>query len=96
MREHDGTVRRIEVGDWANYVELASVAFYGSWLNRIEAQSTESPYFARNDTDHGSHRHQANMIRRYITWRYRHVTDPLQRKVVKREAPPNGRRRRFA
>ena len=36
------------VGQWAaaNNVELAYVPFYGSWLNRIEAQFTALRYFA--------------------------------------------------
>jgi transposase len=74
------------VGDWAaaNNVELAYVPFYGSWLNRIEAQFTALRYFALDGTDHDSHREQASMIRRYIAWRNRHVTDPRLRKVVRR------------
>ena len=74
------------VGQWAaaNNVELAYVPFYGSWLNRIEAQFTALRYFALDGTDHASHREQASMIRRYIAWRNRHVTDPKLRKVVRR------------
>jgi transposase len=74
------------VGEWAaaNNVELAYVPFYGSWLNRIEAQFTALRYFALDNTDHDSHREQASMIRRYILWRNRHVTDPQLRKVVRR------------
>jgi transposase len=74
------------VGEWAaaNNVELAYVPFYGSWLNRIEAQFTALRYFALNGTDHPSHAAQASMIRRYIAWRNRHVTDPKLRKVVRR------------
>ena len=74
------------VGEWAaaNNVELAYVPFYGSWLNRIEAQFTALRYFALDGTDHDSHREQANMIRRYIAWRNRHATDPKLRKVLKR------------
>ncbi len=74
------------VGNWAaaNNVELAYVPFYGSWLNRIEAQFTALRYFALDNTDHDSHREQASMIRRYIAWRNRHVTDPQLRKVVRR------------
>jgi hypothetical protein len=41
-------------------------------------------YFALDGTDHESHREQASMIRRYITWRNRHVTDPKLRKVIRR------------
>ena len=74
------------VGDWthANNVELAYVPFYGSWLNRIEAQFTALRYFALDGTDHPSHREQASMIRRYIAWRNRHITDPRLRKVIRR------------
>ena len=74
------------VGAWAaaNNVELAYVPFYGSWLNRIEAQFTALRYFALDGTDHDSHREQASMIRRYIAWRNRHVTDPRLRKVIRR------------
>jgi transposase len=74
------------VGEWArsNNVELAYVPFYGSWLNRIEAQFTALRYFALDGTDHDSHREQAGMIRRYIAWRNRHVTDPRLRKVIRR------------
>jgi transposase len=74
------------VGDWAaaNNMELAHVPFYGSWLNRIEAQFTALRYFALDGTDHPSHREQASMIRRYILWRNRHITDPRLRKVVRR------------
>ena len=74
------------VGEWAaaNNVELAYVPFYGSWLNRIEAQFTALRYFALDGTDHDSHREQASMIRRYIAWRNRHVTDPKLRKVIRR------------
>ena len=74
------------VGEWAaaNNVELAYVPFYGSWLNRIEAQFTALRYFALDGTDHGTHREQASMIRRYIAWRNRHATDPRLRKVVRR------------
>jgi hypothetical protein len=46
--------------------------FYGSWLNRIEAQFTALRYFALNGTDHTSHAEQALMIRRYIAWRNCH------------------------
>ena len=76
------------VGDWAtaNNVELAYVPFYGSWLNRIEAQFTTLRYFALDGTDHPSHGEQASMIRRYIIWRNTHATDPRLRKVVKRAA----------
>ena len=76
------------VGDWAaaNNVELAYVPFYGSWLNRIEAQFTALRYFALDGTDHASHQEQASMIRRYILWRNTHATDPKLRKVIKRAA----------
>ena len=60
--------------------------FYGSWLNRIEAQFTALRYFALDGTDHASHRQQASMIRRYTAWRNRNITDPRLRKVIKRAA----------
>src|SRR5205085_8974822 len=74
------------VGAWAaaNNIELAYVPFYGSWLNRIEAQFTALRYFALDGTDHQTHREQARMIRRYIAWRNGHLTDPKLRKVIKR------------
>ena len=83
---HLSTKTDARVGDWAaaNNVELAYVPFYGSWLNRIEAQFTALRYFALDGTDHDSHREQASMIRRYIAWRNRHVTDSRLRKVVRR------------
>jgi hypothetical protein len=56
-------------------VELAYVPFYGSWLNRIEAQFTALRYFALDGTDHESHRAQARMIRRYIAWRNQHAAN---------------------
>jgi len=85
---HLSTTTDSRVGDWAkaNNVELAYVPFYGSWLNRIEAQFTALRYFALDGTDHASHRQQASMIRRYIAWRNRNITDPRLRKVIKRAA----------
>ncbi|MGI8868697.1 MAG: IS630 family transposase [Mycobacteriales bacterium] len=85
---HLSTKTDSRVGDWAreNNVELAYVPFYGSWLNRIEAQFTALRYFALDGTDHPSHREQASMIRRYIIWRNSHRTDPGLRKVIKRAA----------
>jgi transposase len=83
---HLSTKTDSRVGDWAqaNNVELAYVPFYGSWLNRIEAQFTALRYFALDGTDHPSHREQASMIRRYTAWRNRHLTDPKLRKVIRR------------
>lgn len=85
---HLSTKTDTRVGDWAaaNNVELAYVPFYGSWLNRIEAQFTALRYFALDGTDHPNHREQASMIRRYIIWRNNHATDPRLRKVIKRAA----------
>ena len=85
---HLSTRTDSRVGDWANAnnVEFAYVPFYGSWLNRIEAQFTALRYFALDGTDHPSHREQASMIRRYIIWRNNHATDPRLRKVIKRAA----------
>ncbi len=83
---HQSTRVDSRVGDWAaaNNVEIAYTPFYGSWLNRIEPQFTALRYFTLDGTDHGTHREQASMIRRYIAWRNRHITDPKLRKVVKR------------
>ncbi len=59
------------------------VPFYGSWLNRIEAQFTALRYFALDRTDHATHAEQALTIRRYIAWRNRHAgTHPRLREVV--------------
>jgi transposase len=82
---HLSTKTDRRVGDWAatNNVELAYVPFYGSWLNRIEAQFTALRYFALDGTDHHSHTEQASMIRRYIAWRNRHAaTHPRLREIV--------------
>ena len=88
LQPHLTTKTDSRVGDWAaaNNVELAYVPFYGSWLNRIEAQFTALRYFALDGTDHASHQEQASMIRRYILWRNTHATDPKLRKVIKRAA----------
>jgi|tagenome__1003787_1003787.scaffolds.fasta_scaffold20854853_4 hypothetical protein len=79
---HLSTKTDDRVGEWAaaNNVELAYVPFHGSWLNRIEAQFTALRYFALDGTDHESHHERASMIRRYVAWRNRHVTDPELRK----------------
>ncbi len=82
---HHSTKKDTRVGDWAavNNVELAYVPFYGSWLNRIEAQFTALRYFALDGTDHNSHAEQASMIRGYISWRNRHAaTHPRLREIV--------------
>lgn len=83
---HLSTRTDTRVGVWAkaNNVELAYTPFYGSWLNRIEAQFTALRYFALDGTDHPSHREQARMIRRYIAWRNRHAHDQRLHAVVKR------------
>lgn len=83
---HLSTKKDARVGQWAaaNNVELAYTPFYGSWLNRIEAQFTALRYFALDGTDHGSHREQASMIRRYIRWRNSHAADQALREVVRK------------
>jgi hypothetical protein len=48
------------------------------------AQFTALRYLTLDGTDHESHREQANMIRRCIAVRNRHVTDAVLRKVIKR------------
>ena len=74
------------VGGWAaaNNVELAYTPTNASWLNRIEAQCTALRYFTLDGTDHGSHREQASMIRRYLAWRNRHAYDQRLGHIVKR------------
>ena len=79
-----GPLQAVLVGP--SRVDILNVPFYGSWLNRIEAQFTALRYFALDGTDHPSHREQASMIRRYIIWRNTHATDPKLRKVIKRAA----------
>ncbi len=81
---HRSTKADARVGQWAadNNVELANVPFYGSWLNRIEAQFTALRYFALDGTDHNSHAEQASMIRRYIAWRNRHAATHTQLRQV--------------
>jgi hypothetical protein len=81
---HLSTTSDTRVGDWAraNNVELAYLPFYGSWLNRIEAQFTALRYFALDGTDHNSHAEQTSMIRRYIAWRNRHTHDKRLRQLV--------------
>ncbi len=83
---HRSTTTDTRVGDWAasNNVELAYVACYGSWLNRIEAQFTALRYFALDGTHHKSHKEQASTLRRYQIWRNSHRTDPVLRKVARR------------
>jgi transposase len=83
---HLSTKTDPRVGHWAaaNNVELAYVPFYGSWLNRTEAQFTALRYFALDGTDHDSHAEQASMIRRYIAWRNRNAQDQRLRKIVTR------------
>jgi hypothetical protein len=83
---HLSTADDARVGDWAaaNNVELAYTPTNASWLNRIEAQFTALPYFTLDGTDHGSHREQASMIRRYLAWRNRNARDQRLGYIVKR------------
>lgn len=83
---HLSTKTDTRVGEWAdaNNVELAYTPFYGSWLNRIEAQFTALRYFALDGTDHPTHEAQGRMIRRYIAWRNRNAHDRALREVVNR------------
>jgi transposase len=83
---HLSTNKDPRVGQWAeaNNVELAYTPFYGSWLNRIEAQFTALRYFALDGTDHNNHEEQGRMIRRYIAWRNRNAHDRNLREVIKR------------
>jgi len=50
----------------------------------IEAQFTALRYFALDGTDHGSHKEQASMIRRYIIWRNNRAYDERLRSIVDR------------
>ncbi|MGL3804609.1 transposase [Paeniglutamicibacter sp. R2-26] len=77
------------VGDWAaaNNVELAYTPFYSSWLNRFEPQFTALRRFALDGTDHPSHKAPAGIIRRFLTRRNRHATEPKLRKVIRRASP---------
>jgi transposase len=83
---HLSTRKDTRVGDWAkaNNVEFAYTPTNSSWLNRIEAQFTALRYFALDGTDHASHKEQASMIRRYITWRNSHAYDERLRHIVNR------------
>ena len=57
----------------ANNVELAYNPTNCSWLNRIEDRFQSLRYFPLDGTDHGSHREQTSMTRRYHAWRNRHA-----------------------
>jgi hypothetical protein len=72
-----GPRRATQLQHWAaaNNVELAYTPTNASWLNRIQAQFTALRYCTLDGTDHGSHREQASMIRRYISWRNRLARD---------------------
>ena len=73
-----------QMRDWAQVsnVELAYTPFYGSWLNRIEAQFRALRYFTLAGTDHPDHATQARLIRRYIAWRNRNPSDRRLRRLV--------------
>jgi transposase len=73
-----------QMRDWAaeNNIELAYTPFYGSWLNRIEAQFRALRYFTLAGTDHPDHATQARLIRRYIAWRNRHPSDRRLRHLI--------------
>jgi len=73
----------------ANNVELAYTPFYGSWLNRIEAQFKALRYFCLNGTDHPDHATQARLIRRYIHWRNAHLHDARLRSIIRRANTAN-------
>lgn len=59
-----------------------------SWLNRIGAQFAALRYFTLDGTDHAIHDEQADeqasMIRRYIAWRNRNISNPRLRGIVER------------
>jgi len=83
---HLTTGKDNRVGTWAtaNNVEIAYTPTNSSWLNRVEAQFTALRYFALDGTDHGTHKEQASMIRRYIIWRNNHAYDERLRRIVDR------------
>ena len=87
---HLTTAKDGRVGAWAaaNNVEIAYTPTNSSWLNRVEAQFTALRYFALDGTDHGSHKQQASMIRRYIIWRNNHAYDQRLRKIIDRQTLP--------
>lgn len=91
---HLSTKTDSRVGNWAkeNNVELAYVPFYGSWLNRVEAQFTALRYFALDGTDYPSHREQASMIRRYIAWRNGTSPTPVYARSSNEPRASSGRR----
>ncbi len=63
LSPHLSTKKEQRVVDWAaaTNVEFAYTPFYGSWLNRIEAQFQAPRYSALDGTDHPTHRAQASM-----------------------------------
>jgi transposase len=68
----------------ANNTEIAYLPTNSSWMNRIEAQFTALREFTLNGTDFATHREQGSMIRRYITWRNRHTSDPQLHQIIDR------------
>jgi transposase len=83
---HLSTRKNGRVGRWAaaSNVELAYVPTSASFLNRIECHFAALRYFTLDGTDHRSHQEQNSMIRRYIAWRNRHVSDQDLRAISKR------------
>jgi transposase len=83
---HLTTRKDKRVGQWAaaNNTEIAYTPTNSSWLNRIEAQFTALRYFALDGTGHATHKQQASMIRRYISWRNNHAYDERLRQVIAR------------
>jgi transposase len=83
---HLTTQRDGRAGAWAkaSNAGIACTPTNSSWLNRIEAQFTALRYFALDGTDHASHKEQASMIRRYITWRNNHAYDERLRRITDR------------
>jgi hypothetical protein len=86
LHPHPTTKKDKRVGQWAeeNNVEIACTPTNSSWLNRVEAQFTALREFTRNGTNHGSHREQGSLLRRYIAWRNRNTDDERLRRIVKR------------
>jgi hypothetical protein len=53
-------------------------------MNRLECQFTALREFTLNGTDHATHREQGSMIRRYIAWQNRNISNPRLRRIVER------------
>jgi hypothetical protein len=59
----------------ANNVEIAYAPGQFCASTALKPSSLALWYFALDATDHASHKREASMIRRYITWRNNHAYD---------------------